>query len=646
MIIDKKEFDKIINAGFSKFEKLALIADMCRLNTLVIVKKAGSGHLGSSFSAMDLITYLYYEKLNIIQKGIDSSDRDIYFSSKGHDVPGLYSLLFSIGILPLEKLLKLRRLNGLDGHPEISIPGIEASSGSLGMGISKGRGMAWAKKYNNKKGHVYVLVGDGELQEGQIFEALQTTIQQKVSNLTVIVDFNKYQTDKKTDEIVSLGNLEKKIKSFGWYVDRFNGHDFSSIEKSFTKSDTIKNLPKFLIADTIKGKGVSFMEPSESDDIYNWHSGAPDDSSFNRAFKELRKRINERLNKYNYSMINFEEFEKENKVKSSISNEYISDSYSKELMRISRERNDIVVLDGDLSADCKLRDFEITFPNRFIENGIAEQDMVSMAGGIATQGLIPIVNSFSSFLSSRPNEQIYNNATEGNKIIYAFHFSGLIPAGPGKSHQSVRDISLLQALPNAVIFQPSNSFEVKKALTYFIQSDVVVCVLRMNIGPSPQIIKLPKNYKFKKGVGTIIADGKDVSITAYGPVMLNEALIARKILQNNQVSVRVINMPWLNRIEASFIKDSFLLNRSNYILEDHMKTGGLFSHVINKINELNCNYKIECIGLSEFPKCGNPLEVLDFHNLNYKHIVNKISSDLKKEINIDIIENDYSESPQ
>ena len=203
MIIDKKEFDKIINAGFSKFEKLALIADMCRLNTLVIVKKAGSGHLGSSFSAMDLITYLYYEKLNIIQKGIDSSDRDIYFSSKGHDVPGLYSLLFSIGILPLEKLLKLRRLNGLDGHPEISIPGIEASSGSLGMGISKGRGMAWAKKYNNKKGHV----GDGELQEGQIFEALQTTIQQKVSNLTVIVDFNKYQTDKKTDEIVSLGNL-------------------------------------------------------------------------------------------------------------------------------------------------------------------------------------------------------------------------------------------------------------------------------------------------------------------------------------------------------------------------------------------------------------------------------------------------------
>ncbi len=365
-----------------------------------------------------------------------------------------------------------------------------------------------------------------------------------------------------------------------------------------------------------------------------------------KLLKSSEKSIINRCKKNNLSMINFEEIEKKKSVKSGVSNEYISDSYGEELVKISKGRDDIVVLDGDLSDDCKLRKFENKYSNRFIENGIAEQDMVSMAGGIASQGLIPIVNSFSSFLSSRPNEQIYNNATEGNKIIYAFHFSGLIPAGPGKSHQSVRDISLLQALPNAVIFQPCNSFEVKKALTYFIQSEDVVCVLRMNIGPSPQIIKLPRNYKFKKGVGAIIADGKDASITAYGPVMLNEALIARKILQKNQISVRVINMPWLNRIEASFIDDAFLLKRSNYILEDHMKNGGLFSHINNEINELNYNHKIECIGLSDFPKCGNPLEVLDFHNLNYKHIVNKIGSDLKKEIDIDIIENDYSESPQ
>ena len=206
-MIDKIEFEKLLNVndGLSKLDKTSIIANMCRFNTLIAVKIAGSGHLGSSFSAMDIVTYLYYNKLKI--QDLDSPDRDIYFSSKGHDVPGQYSILYSLGIISKEKLLKLRRLNGLDGHPEINIPGIETSSGSLGMGISKGKGMAWAKNYLNNNGEVYVLLGDGELQEGQIYEALQTTIQQKITNITIIVDHNKYQTDKKIDEIVSLGHL-------------------------------------------------------------------------------------------------------------------------------------------------------------------------------------------------------------------------------------------------------------------------------------------------------------------------------------------------------------------------------------------------------------------------------------------------------
>ena len=166
-LIPQSEFARALEAG-----GLERIADMCRLNALTAVKRAGSGHLGSSFSAMDIVVFLLYEHLNTVQLGFDDPDRDVYFSSKGHDVPGLYAVLQSLGVVPTEKLLRLRRLDGLDGHPNVRVPGIEANSGSLGMGISKGRGIAWAKRQLGHGGRVVVMVGDGELQEGQNFEAL------------------------------------------------------------------------------------------------------------------------------------------------------------------------------------------------------------------------------------------------------------------------------------------------------------------------------------------------------------------------------------------------------------------------------------------------------------------------------------------
>ena len=159
-LIQKSEFDKVKSSGKNWTTAMELFADMCRYNTLVAVKKAGSGHLGSSLSALDITTYLYLNEMNVFEVGFDSPDRDIYFSSKGHDVPGLYSLFYALGIIPEEKLLMLRRLHGLDGHPEVRQKGIEACTGSLGMGISKAKGFAWAKSYQKNKGqHVFLQRG-------------------------------------------------------------------------------------------------------------------------------------------------------------------------------------------------------------------------------------------------------------------------------------------------------------------------------------------------------------------------------------------------------------------------------------------------------------------------------------------------------
>lgn len=631
-LIKKSEFDKVKSHKGDWAKRMKLFADMCRYNTLVAVKKAGSGHLGSSLSAMDIVTYLYLNELNVLEVGLDSPDRDIYFSSKGHDVPGLYSLFYALGIIPEEKLLMLRRLHGLDGHPEVRQPGIEASTGSLGMGISKAKGMAWAKTYNKNKGNVYVLTGDGEFQEGQIWESLQATAHQKVNNVTAIMDHNKYQTDMLVADVNNIEDVVTKVSAFGWYVVRINGHDFNELKNTFDSLKKVTDKPKMIIADTIKGRGVSFMEKPlietfQGKTLYKWHSGAPDDESYIKGLSELSESINKLAAEIGISKIEIPENKTEGKVATKLDKEFVTEAYGEALVELAKTNKKFVVLDGDLSADCKLRNFEKTYPDRFIENGIAEQDMVSMAGGLARMGLIPIVNTFASFLAARANEQIYNNAGEKTKIIYTCHFAGMIPAGPGKSHQSVRDISLFGALPNVTIIQPCNAQETKWATDYCINVADENCVLRLVIGPSPERIQLPADYKFQIGVGATLTEGNDAILFGYGPVMLHEALVAADYLKKIGFGLKVVNMPWLNKIDLNWLKEIIKDQKRIFVLEDHSAVGGLGDRILNALVEIGeiSGREFINLGLREYPECGTPLEVLEYHHLDGKSLAKRIS---------------------
>lgn len=617
-----EEFKRVRASSVDRYEKLTLLADMNRINTLAIVKRAGSGHLGSSFSAMDIITWLYHEEMNTVSVGPDSLDRDIYFSSKGHDVPGLYSLLYSFGILPEEKLLMLRRLGGLDGHPEVDIPGIEANSGSLGMGISKGRGMAWAKRFKGNKGTVFVLTGDGELQEGQIYESMQTAAHHKVDNLIAIVDHNKIQTDKPVNEIIELLDLEAKFRSFGWEVARCDGHDFRQLESKLAQLKVVKGKPKILIADTIKGRGVSFMEPPQAlvdgSGLYRWHAGAPDDETYTRAVEEITARLTKRFTELGLGALGLKDVTPEAKGGSGVSQEYVADAYGDALVELGASRKDLVVLDGDLAADCRVRKFEKMFPDRFIENGIAEQDMVSVAGGLALQGLLPVVNTFAGFLAARPNEHIYTNSCEKTKIIYALHYAGLIPAGPGKSHQSIRDISLFGALPNCTIIQPCNGAETRMALEYCVNTAKENCALRLVISPSPRIIELPTGYSFTFGQGVALTEGDDAVLFAYGPVMLHEALMASEILRGRGFGLMVVNMPWLNRFDLDWLADAVRPFKKIFVVEDHAPVGGLGDRLLSTLvhSDLLGDRKFKVFAVEGLAACGTPLEALCYHKLD------------------------------
>jgi transketolase len=295
----------------------------------------------------------------------------------------------------------------------------------------------------------------------------------------------------------------------------------------------------------------------------------------------------------------------------------VAEAYGQALVELAARRSDIVVLDGDLAADCRVRAFEERFPDRFIENGIAEQDMVSMAGGMARTGLLPVVNSFASFLASRANEQIYNNATERSKVIYVCHFGGLIPAGPGKSHQSVRDISLFGALPECIILQPCNAAETRLALEHLVERNAGVGVLRLAIGPSPRSIALPASYAFAPGRGTVLTEGGDTVLLAYGPVLLHEALVAAESMAARGSGLTVVNHPWLNLVDARWLASLIGPYRRVCVVDDHAPVGGLADRVARVMTEhgLLEGREFLALGVGPFPACGAPGEVLRHHGL-------------------------------
>ena len=250
------------------------------------VHSAKAGHPGGSLSAADIFTYLYFEEMNIDPKNPKDENRDRFVLSKGHTAPGLYSALAHRGYFPVEDLLTLRHTGSyLQGHPDMKhIPGVDMSSGSLGQGLSAAAGMALAGKLQNKDYRVYALLGDGEIQEGQIWEAAMFSGYRKLDNLCVIVDNNNLQIDGAIDEVCSPYPIDKKFESFNFHVINIDGNDFDQIRAAFVEAKETKGMPTAIIAHTVKGKGVSFMENQ-----VGWHGKAPNDEEFAIAMEDLRK---------------------------------------------------------------------------------------------------------------------------------------------------------------------------------------------------------------------------------------------------------------------------------------------------------------------------------------------------------------------
>ncbi len=275
----------MVNLSQEKLEFLTQTASNIRKNILEMVTEANSGHPGGSLSAVEILTSLYFEVMDIDINDPQKQDRDRFVLSKGHATPVLYGSLAEKGFFPREEIKNFRKINSiLQGHPDMKhIPGVDMSSGSLGQGLSVANGMAIAGKLDNSSKYVYALLGDGEIQEGQIWEAAMSAAHYKLDNLIAFLDYNGLQIDGDIEEVMAVNPLDKKWEAFKWHVQVIDGHDFHAIFAAIEAAKAEKGRPSIIIAKTIKGKGISFMENKAE-----WHGSAPSREQLAQALEELK----------------------------------------------------------------------------------------------------------------------------------------------------------------------------------------------------------------------------------------------------------------------------------------------------------------------------------------------------------------------
>lgn len=622
------EFDRVRRLNMGPHERAALFADLCRLNTLSMIAYAGSGHIGSSFSSLDIVSWLFLHELRT------GSDGDLYFSSKGHDAPGLYAAMIACGQLPADSVKKLRRLGGLPGHPDVGTEHIVANTGSLGMGISKAKGIAFADRRHGRQRRIFVMTGDGELQEGQIWESLQSAANDRLGQITVIVDHNKLQSDIWVKDTSDLGDLAAKFAAFGWHVARCDGHDISALAATLDAVRGMADRPKVIIADTVKGRGVSFMQSTTltpADKLYRYHSGAPSAEDYNKAVDELITRCNKAFASVGAEPLRLTAEPLPARLVPRTP-ERLVPAYSEALIAAAERNDRIVALDGDLVLDTGLIPFRERFPERFLECGIAEQDMVSQAGAMALQGLLPVVHSFACFLVPRAAEQIYNNASERSKVVYVGSLAGALPGGPGHSHQMVNDISILAATPGLELAEPSCAAEVAPLLDHLLTASKGSGYLRLVSIPCEVPYRLPADYRMRSGVGVELRPGRDAAVIGYGPVLLPQAWRAAQLIQERAgLGVAVINLPWLNQVDRDWLRRTLAHRTAVFTLDNHLIAGGQGRMIAAAIAGLALDRPpaVHHFGLTDFPACGQNDEVLRAHGLDAESLAQAMLDKLR-----------------
>lgn len=657
---------KIDSRNALTIEKLIENAQEMRLYDVIDIFAAGSGHPGGTLSIMDIVAALYLNVLKINPENPCWEDRDRVFFSTGHKAPALYIGLAKAGFFPIEDTILLRQLgSGFEGHPNMfKLCGVEISSGSLGQGLSIAVGSALTGKLDNKSYRVYCIMGDGEQQEGNIWEAAMAAGHYKLDNLVGIVDKNELQIDGWVRDVMNIDPIGEKYKAFGWHVIEIDGHNMPEILKAFDEAKNIKDMPTAIIARTIKGKGVSFMENQAG-----WHGIAPNKEQFEKAIKEFNvpalkpEKIDSLLKKVkaysdkvkNETKNSLPRFSRdywwnvEDKMK--VDMDPTRMGFGRALQKIGDDPR-IVTIHADISGSIRITDFEAKNPerkNRVFSLGIAEQNMMAVAAGFAKEGKIPITGTYGVFAAGRAWDQIRTSICYCNLNVKIAGAHGGISVGPdGATHQALEEISLMSILPNMNLAVPADSVETEKASKICILDIQGPVYLRYAREATPIVTTQDTPYKF--GKANIIryrgrkerfieafetissenykSEGEDVSIIACGP-MVPEAMRAAYILKEEySIETRVVNIHTVKPIDIEAICGAAKETGIIVTAEEH-QVGGFANIIAGVILKGRTRYDkpllFDMIGVKDkFGESGEPWQLMQAFGLTAENIAEKV----------------------
>lgn len=626
-----------------QLEFLSVVAKSCRRTIIEMLKQSQSGHPGGSLSCIDYLTLLY--------SFILSQTGEEIVVSNGHISPGVYSILAEMGYIPKQDVIDTFRQVGsiYEGHVTRHVNGVFYGTGPLGIGVSVAAAYALAEKLKNSDKKVFGLMGDGEAQEGQVYEMTHFANKYKLDNLILFVDYNEVQLTASLEEIMPL-DLPAIFKSAHWHVIEVDGHDYEAMWKALGEAYQTKDKPVVLIGKTIMGKGVESMEKDGKELKATWHGNAPKPEMADEALAKLElspvemeklAHIQE-IVKWKPEKPVFPEDLSPVKIDAGEPKLYASDevtdcrsAYGNALLDLAERNKNVIALTADLRGSVKTEAVADELEKQHFETGIAEQNMVSLSGGLSLADFIPFCSTFGAFMTSRAKDQArVNDINRTNVKMVATH-CGLSVGEDGPTHQAIDDMSSFLGMFHTMVIEPADPNQTDRIIRY-IASHWGNFYVRMGRHKFPTITKedgtpfYGTDYQYEYGKADVIREGKDLTIVASG-ALVTEALKAVNELKesNSDFSIELIAATSIKKFDQ-IVTDSIKKTGKVITCEDHNNIAGLSSQLARHLMKENiCPEVYENIGVKEYQLSGKALEL-------YEHA--GISSNAIKELCLKILQ--------
>ena len=604
-------------------ESLKGIANQLRIHSIQATTAAGSGHPTSCCSAADIVAALFFGHMRYDAKNPHYYNNDRFILSKGHAAPLLYAAWAETGLFPAEDLLKLRQLGtDLEGHPTPRLPFADVATGSLGQGLSVGVGMALCARLDKLDHRTYVMMGDGEIAEGSVWEAASLAGINQLNNLIAIVDVNRLGQSQATPFGHNLDIYKRRFESFGWRTEEIDGHDIDEILEVLAAVG-LGSQPLVILAKTLKGAGISFIQDKEG-----WHGKPLSKEEAERAIAELQPTAKSGIGVAIPAPTQLPEPKNEApasyppltyKVGDSVATR---EAFGSALLRMGGVDQRIVAMDGDTKNSTYSEKFYKKFPERFAECFIAEQNMVGVATGYSTRGKVPFASTFACFLS-RAFDQIRVAGVSMANLKLAGSHVGVSIGEDGPSQMGLEDLAMMRAIAGSTVLYPSDAVSAEKLMEQMALKKGI-CFLRTS---RPKTAVLYNNEEeFPIGGGKILRQGAGdkVTVVAAG-VTLYEALKAADALKNEGIGITVIDAYSIKPLGKDVIKGAAQKTNNMVVtVEDHYAEGGLGDAVAGELSSEGV--KVHKLAVRELPRSGKPEELLAKYGIDSNAIIQKVKS--------------------